>query len=148
MVEITASDIYWIGAMDKISLGLIFLACLSALLIICAIQIYSGAMALFGALLGIACTTAFIFIPSSQTMAAMKVLPAIVNNQRIQGISESTVKLTEQFLKENLETLKSKDKSWEIKNENQQCGIPECFHPRHRIQTCCGSYRAEVDSPL
>lgn len=76
MVEITASDIYWIGTMDKISLGLIFLACLSALLIICAIQIYSGAMALFGALLGIACTTAFIFIPSSQTMAAMKVLPA------------------------------------------------------------------------
>ena len=50
MVEITASDIYWIGAMDKISLGLIFLACLSALLIICAIQIYSGAMALFGVL--------------------------------------------------------------------------------------------------
>ena len=44
MVEITASDIYWIGAMDKISLGLIFLACLSALLIICAIQIYSGAI--------------------------------------------------------------------------------------------------------
>ena len=61
MVEITASDIYWIGTMDKISLGLIFLACLSALLIICAIQIYSGAMALFGALLGIACTTAFIY---------------------------------------------------------------------------------------
>lgn len=115
MVEITASDIYWIGAMDKISLGLIFLACLSALLIICAIQIYSGAMALFGALLGIACTTAFIFIPSSQTMAAMKVLPAIVNNQRIQGISESTVKLTEQFLKENLETLKSKEKSGDKK---------------------------------
>lgn len=111
MVEITASDIYWIGTMDKISLGLIFLACLSALLIICAIQIYSGAMALFGALLGIACTTAFIFIPSSQTMAAMKVLPAIVNNQRIQGISEST----EQFLKENLETLKSKDKSGDKK---------------------------------
>ena len=103
MVEITASDIYWIGAMDKISLGLIFLACLSALLIICAIQIYSGAMALFGALLGIACTTAFIFIP------------AIVNNQRIQGISESTVKLTEQFLKENLETLKSKEKSGDKK---------------------------------
>lgn len=115
MVEITASDIYWIGTMDKISLGLIFLACLSALLIICAIQIYSGAMALFGALLGIACTTAFIFIPSSQTMAAMKVLPAIVNNQRILGISESTVKLTEQFLKENLETLKSKDKSGDKK---------------------------------
>ena len=115
MVEITASDIYWIGAMDKISLGLIFLACLSALLIICAIQIYSGAMALFGALLGIACTTAFIFIPSSQTMAAMKVLPAIVNNPRIQGLSESTVKLTEQFLKENLETLKSKDKSGDKK---------------------------------
>ena len=115
MVERTASDIYWIGAMDKISLGLIFLACLSALLIICAIQIYSGAMALFGALLGIACTTAFIFIPSSQTMAAMKVLPAIVNNQRIQGISESTVKLTEQFLKENLETLKSKEKSGDKK---------------------------------
>lgn len=108
MVEITASDIYWIGAMDKISLG-------PALLIICAIQIYSGAMALFGALLGIACTTAFIFIPSSQTMAAMKVLPAIVNNQRIQGISESTVKLTEQFLKENLETLKSKEKSGDKK---------------------------------
>ena len=74
MVEITASDIYWIGAMDKISLGLIFLACLSALLIICAIQIYSGALALFGALLGIACTTAFIFIPSSSFAFQMHIL--------------------------------------------------------------------------
>lgn len=111
MVEITASDIYWIGAMDKISLGLIFLACLSALLIICAIQIYSGAMALFGALLGIACTTAFIFIPSSQTMAAMKVLPAVVNNQRIQGVAENALELTEQFLQDKLESLMSKEKS-------------------------------------
>ena len=96
MVEITASDIFWIGAMDKIEIGLIV-------------------MFLFALLLGIFSMTAWVFIPSSKTLAAMKVLPAIVNNQRIQGVAESALELTERFLQDNLETLKSKEKSGDKK---------------------------------
>jgi len=48
--------------------------------------------------------TAWVFIPSSKTLAAMKILPAIVNNQRIQGVAENALELTERFLKEHLES--------------------------------------------
>ena len=41
----------------------------------------------------------------------MKVLPAVVNNQRIQGVAENALELTEQFLQDKLESLMSKEKS-------------------------------------
>ena len=144
MVEITASDIFWIGAMDKIEIGLIVMFLFALLLVFMAADSSSVAVFLFALLLGIFSMTAWVFIPSSKTLAAMKVLPAIVNNQRIQGVAESALELTERFLQDNLETLKSKEKS----GDKKLCGIPECFHPRHRVKTRCGSYRAEVDSPL
>lgn len=115
MVEITASDIFWIGAMDKISLGLVLMGLFTVFLIFCSLDCDSVALTLFLVFFGLACFTAFIFIPSSKTLAAMKVLPAIVNNQRIQGVAESALELTERFLQDNLETLKSKEKSGDKK---------------------------------
>lgn len=104
MIEITASDIFWIGAMDKISLGLMFMGFFTVLLIYCTRDCDSVVLTLFFVFFGLAVFTAWVFTPSSKTYAAMKVLPAIVNNQRIQGVAESALELTERFLKEYLET--------------------------------------------
>ena len=86
MIEITASDIFWIGAMDKIEIGLIVMFLFALFLVFMAVDSSSVAIFLFALLLGIFSMTAWVFIPSSKTLAAMKVLPAIVNNQRIQGV--------------------------------------------------------------
>lgn len=104
MIEITASDIFWIGAMDKIEIGLIVMFLFALFLVFMAVDSSSVAIFLFALLLGIFSITAWVFIPNSKTLAAMKVLPAIVNNQRIQGVAESALELTERFLKDYLET--------------------------------------------
>lgn len=82
MIEITASDIFWIGAMDKIEIGLIVMFLFALFLVFMAVDSSSVAIFLFALLLGIFSMTAWVFIPSSKTLAAMKVLPAIVNNLR------------------------------------------------------------------
>ena len=104
LIEITASDIFWIGAMDKISFGLSFMGFVTVLLIYCSRNCDSVGLTLFLLFCGLAFFTAYIFTPSSKTLAAMKVLPAIVNNQRIQGVAENALELTERFLKQYLET--------------------------------------------
>ena len=104
MIEITASDIFWIGAMDKISFGLIITALFFGLLLFLVSDQGSVGLFLFVLLLSLGSFTAWVFAPSSKTLAAMKILPAIVNNQRIQGVAESALELTERFLKENLKT--------------------------------------------
>ena len=75
-----------------------------SLLVFMAVDSSSVAIFLFALLLGIFSMTAWVFIPSSKTLAAMKVLPAIVNNQRMQGVAENALELTERFLKDYLET--------------------------------------------
>ena len=109
MVEITASDIFWIGQMDKISISLALLGLLC--LYLSALAVYWDSVKFFSLLVGILSLIAWVFIPSSQTLAAMKVLPAVVNNQRIQGVAENALELTEQFLQDKLESLMSKEKS-------------------------------------
>lgn len=104
MIEITASDIFWIGAMDRISLGLIAMSLFSLFLIFLTADSDSVVGLVFALFLGVSSFTAWVFTPSSQTYAAMKVLPAIVNNQRIQGVAENALELTERFLREYLGT--------------------------------------------
>ena len=53
MIEITASDIFWIGAMDKISLGLMLTSLFCLLLIVIAVESSSVGLLLFALLLGI-----------------------------------------------------------------------------------------------
>lgn len=116
MIEITASDIFWIGAMDRISIGLLLIHLVCFLLLYVSSKISSVGLFLFALFLGLGSFTAWVFTPSSQTLAAMKVLPAIVNNQRIQGVAESALELTERFLKENLKTQTG------IEGSNQKSG--------------------------
>lgn len=50
--------------------------------------------------------------PSTKTLAASYLIPAIVNNEKIQSISSNTLQLLEQYTKQYLEDLKNnlKDK--------------------------------------
>lgn len=53
------------------------------------------------------CTAAFcalgaVLTPSSKTLVAMYVLPAIVNNERVQNISVDLMKLAEKWVREQL----------------------------------------------
>ena len=115
MVEITASDIFWIGQMDKISIALGLLGLISIYLSGLAVYLESVKFFTVSLFMGIFSLIAWVFIPSSETLAAMKVLPAVVNNQRIQGVAENALELTEKFLQDNLETLKNKEKSGDKK---------------------------------
>lgn len=115
MVEITASDIFWIGQMDKISIALGLLGLLCIYLSGLAVYLESVKFFTVSLVIGIFSLIGWVFIPSSETLAAMKVLPAVVNNQRIQGVAENALELTEQFLQDKLDTLKSKEKSGDKK---------------------------------
>ena len=115
MVEITASDIFWIGQVSKISIGLGLLGLTCFYLSVMALYLESVRFFVAFVLILIFSLIAWVFVPSSETLAAMKVLPAVVNNQRIQGVAESALELTERFLQDNLETLKSKEKSGDQK---------------------------------
>lgn len=104
MIEITASDIFWIGAMDKIEIGLIVMFLFALLFGLYGCRFEFRSNFLICSSTWYFSMTAWVFIPSSKTLAAMKVLPAIVNNQRIQGVAENALELTERFLKEHLES--------------------------------------------
>ena len=56
----------------------------------------------FAAFLGVA------FLPSRSTVAAMIVVPAIVNNENIQNISKSALQWAEEYIKDQLQTKKEK----------------------------------------
>lgn len=57
----------------------------------------------FAAFLGAA------FLPSRSTVAAMIVVPAIVNNENIQNISKNTLQWAEEYIKDQLQTKKKND---------------------------------------
>lgn len=57
----------------------------------------------FAAFLGVA------FLPSRSTVAAMIVVPAIVNNENIQNISKNTLQWAEEYIKDQLQTKKKND---------------------------------------
>lgn len=48
------------------------------------------------------------FLPNQKTIAAMIVVPAIVNNENIQNISKNTLQWAEEYIKDQLQTKKKK----------------------------------------
>lgn len=48
------------------------------------------------------------FVPNQKTIAAMIVVPAIVNNENIQNISKNTLQWAEEYIKDQLQTKKKK----------------------------------------
>jgi hypothetical protein len=49
------------------------------------------------------------FLPNQKTIAAMIVVPAIVNNENIQNISKNTLQWAEEYIKDQLQTKKKND---------------------------------------
>lgn len=49
------------------------------------------------------------FLPNQKTIAAMIVVPAIVNNENIQIISKNTLQWAEEYVKDQLQTKKKND---------------------------------------
>ena len=49
------------------------------------------------------------FVPNQKTIAAMIVVPAIVNNENIQNISKNTLQWAEEYIKDQLQTKKKND---------------------------------------
>lgn len=49
-----------------------------------------------------------VFLPNQKTIAAMIVVPAIVNNESIQHISKYTLHWAEEYIKDQLQTKKEK----------------------------------------
>ena len=121
-MTITAFDIYLVSLSDKIvdpagwiavvafvfSLFVVFIMLFdcdtqeeikkakSVLKLLCVIVVVCGSIA--------------VFIPSSKTIAAMYVLPAIVNNEHIQNSTGNALEALENLTKEWLkDTVKSKD---------------------------------------
>lgn len=56
----------------------------------------------FAAFLGAA------FLPSRSTVAAMIVVPAVVNNAQVQNISQGALRWAEEYIKDQLQTKKEK----------------------------------------
>ena len=107
-MTITPSTIYWIGICDSIGIGftIIGVVCVIFALITGAAflgsELYKGLyiitpIFLLFALLSI---VAAIFVPSSKTAAAMYVVPAIVNNEKIQAVGNGIYDLAVEWMKE------------------------------------------------
>jgi len=122
-MTITAFDIYLVSLADKIISPAGFIACLSLAITIFLFAIWffsvsdttsEAEQAKFVARITMAitivCGSIAVFVPSSKTIAAMYVLPAIVNNEHIQNSTGNALEALENLTKEWLkDTVKSKD---------------------------------------
>ena len=119
---ITPMQMYWLLKLDDIGVGCsTFIVFLVAVAIVCfvlfgfarednnekeqKILLKSVCLALIGAsLLGVVKT----FLPTTKQMAAIYVVPAIMNNEKIQQIGNDTLDITNQLLALTKEYLKDK----------------------------------------
>lgn len=119
-MTITAFDIYLVSLADKIISPAGFIACFSLGITIFLCVIYfvgfditeevkqaKTALKITTAIM-IVCGFIAVFVPSSKTIAAMYVLPAIVNNEHIQNSTGNALEALENLTKEWLkDTVKS-----------------------------------------
>lgn len=111
MMNITPSSIYWIGVLDN----MLCVAAVSAMLsgIACAIILAAYAFSVDEeeerkskkALAAMACVFAAsivtgVFTPSAKTCAAMYVIPAIANSEKLQGVTDGIYDLAAEWIKE------------------------------------------------
>lgn len=107
-MTITPSTIYWIGICDSIGTGFTFIGVVCVLL---ALLLGAASLDLGGEkgayiitpiflLFSLLSFVAAIFVPSSKTAAAMYVIPAIVNNEKIQAVGNGIYDLAVEWMKE------------------------------------------------
>lgn len=121
-MTISAFDIYLVSLADKIISPAGFIACFSLgitifLCVICfagfgiteEVKQAKAALKITTAIM-IVCGFIAVFVPSSKTIAAMYVLPAIVNNEHIQNSTGNALEALENLTKEWLrDTVKKQD---------------------------------------
>lgn len=116
---ITESTIYWIAIADNISMAfgigalILFLVTLFFLMFaVDSSSLFSLSLSICFFILSLMMFTGWILTPSSKALAAMKVLPAIVNNEQLQGVTKNALELTDEFLRDLLsEQIKKKGKA-------------------------------------
>ena len=113
---ITTEMIYWLVMLDNITKAIFVLACVIGL----GLFIYTAAIADGGYdlhpiwypfmwMIEIMLILAAIFVPNSKQMAAIYIIPRVVNNERIQAIGDKTLDagdkvlaLAQQYIEEKL----------------------------------------------
>lgn len=125
MMNITPSSIYWISVLDN----MLCVAAVSAILsgIACGIMLAAYAFSVNEeeerkfkkALAAMACVFAAsiatgVFTPSAKTCAAMYVIPAIANSEKLQGVTDGFCDLAAEWIKE-LKPAKSNGEKGEVK---------------------------------
>lgn len=106
--------IYFIGIADRIS-GVF--TCISIALCICCVILFIGVVeeqmdinilkkSFIAAVL---CGLIAIFTPSSKTVAAMVVIPPVLNNEQVQELPNNVLEFINEYLKDAKKSLKEKD---------------------------------------
>lgn len=106
-MEITASTIYWVTRADNfhglcLSMGLA-LSIIGGLICLCELgymRTHKTYYILSVPIIGLFFLLLACFIPSTKTIAAMYVLPKIVNNEQIQQIPSKLLDLSNEWLEE------------------------------------------------
>ena len=117
---ITESTLYWITRLDNFIIVFRLLIFLSvAISIFCLSVIFNDFWtdhAKKNATKGIVCSffvflfamSGIVFTPTTKEMCAIKVIPAIANNEKVQGIGDKVLTLTNEWLNGLLEEAKEK----------------------------------------
>ena len=106
---ITPMQMYWLLKLDDIRVLCVLFVAVVIFATIISLGIYNDAkdegtkkIAIAGFVLGLFCfglfSGALTFLPSTKQMAAIYVVPAIANNEKIQQIGENTLDISNQLL--------------------------------------------------
>ena len=106
--------IYFIGIADKV--GGVFAFTATALCFFCVILFVGVAEGQVNIntlkkpfIIAVICGLIAIFTPSSKTVAAMVVIPPIVNNEQVQQLPNNVLEFINDYLKDAKKSLKDKD---------------------------------------
>jgi hypothetical protein len=106
--------IYFIGIADRVGGVFAFISIASIMALAVGIGILSDSNNSLKALkipfiIAIICGLIAIFTPSSKTVAAMVVIPPIVNNEQLQELPNNVLEFINEYLKDAKKSLKEKD---------------------------------------
>ena len=113
MEILTPAMVYWLGVVDSMKTWVLVLSELSMISSVIALVIYSfqytengvnypkiGKLAIILISVGLMALTIRVFIPNGKTIAAMYVLPPIVNNESVQALPSEVLDFVRGYIKQ------------------------------------------------
>lgn len=113
MEILTPAMVYWLGVVDSMKTWVLVLSELSMISGVIALVIYSfqytengvnypkiGKLAIILISVGLMALTIRVFIPNGKTIAAMYVLPPIVNNESVQALPSEVLDFVRGYIKQ------------------------------------------------